>query len=214
MPMSKGYLITITGITSSGKTTAANFLQQIINKELVGNKKPFKKPFILLHLDDFLDGMPHKYRLNELERKKSSKDVSPELVLMFRGVFKSVQNFLDLGLNVIFEGAYGNLLHQFILDTFPKLKTPLTKQYLGKATKELIEDSYYKTYHVRLNRSLKSLKENEIKRKNVAGSAEAQWQDPDYQKLNNKDFDFVLKVDGLTPAEVVATIFKDYRSKL
>jgi len=213
--MTKGYLITINGISSSGKTTTATFLQKIINKELVGAKKHFKSPFLLLHMDDFTKGVSEKYRLSELQRK-NKKDIPIELMTVVVGSIKSVQIFIDMGVNVIFEGAYGNLIHQLIKNTFSSNcnMLNLSDGYKSKSIRELIKDQQDHHYSVRLVRSLKSLKENEIKRKNVIGMAEAQYQDQDYQKLINKDFDLNLKVDGLNPAEVVATIFKDYFRKL
>lgn len=91
-------------------------LHQIINKELVGNKKPFKSSFLLLHLDDFTKRLPEKQRLNEFQRGK--KDISYELINVIIGTIKSIKVFLDSGINVIFEGTYGNLIHQLIRKTF------------------------------------------------------------------------------------------------
>jgi energy-coupling factor transporter ATP-binding protein EcfA2 len=202
----KGTLITITGISSTGKTTTANYLHQIINQELVGNKKQFKKPFLLLHLDNFVESLPKKYRLNEFEKKtKKINSISPELIGLLEGITESIKTFLDLGFNVIFEGAYGHSVNQYIQSSIPRIVPNKTETPLNVL--------YYKRYDIRLIRSLKGLMENEKNRKNVEGMAEAQFQDPDYQKLSNQEFDLNIKVDGLTPAEIVATIFKDFTSK-
>lgn len=205
----KGYLITITGISSSGKTITSNYLHQIINQELVGNKKQFKKPFLLFHLDDFTTSLPQKYRLNKLEKKnKKLNSISQELIVLYQGITQSIKTFLDLGFNVIFEGTYGYLVHKYIQASIPKISIE-TKNF-----SKIGEELYYKRYDIRLLRSLKGLIENEKNRKNIDGMAEAQFQDENYQKFTNSDFDINVKTDGLTPAEIVATIFKDFRSKI
>jgi hypothetical protein len=144
-----------------------------------------------------------------LEKKnKKNNSISPELVTLYQGIIQSIKTFLDLGFNVIFEGAYGYLMYKYIKDFIPRLDEN------SKNVSEIVGDLYYKRYDIRLTRSLKGLIENEKNRKNIDGMAEAQFQDPNYQKFNNTDFDLNVKADGLTPAEVVATIFKDFRSKI